>query len=509
MRKTVFAATMLAGLCGAAYSSTEAAAKDLSKIQTIVVIYAENRSFDNLYGSFPGANGLSNAESTTQLDRDGTKLSELPVIWGGLTDKGVTPPITEAETAHLPNRAFQIDAPSPFNLPLSVATRDLWHRFYQNQMQINGGRNDMFVAYADSGALPVGYYDGSKLPMWDVARRYTLADHFFMGAFGGSFLNHVYLACACAPYYPQADRSPAKPSISAVEPNGVTLRLAADSPPSALEGIPKFVSDGNITPDFYAVNTMQPPYQPSGNPPPPGGDPALADPSKPTTLPPQRAIHIGDLLSAKGVSWAWYAGAWQAALDGQNTKPSPNLIPWHESFNYFADLAPGTQARAQHLLDGGIDGGEFIKAVDRGELPQVAFYKPQGNLDEHAGYAEVMAGDRHIAELVAHLEKSPQWDHMVVIITYDENGGWWDHVAPPPADRWGPGTRIPAIIVSPFAKRGHVDHTQYDTGSILRLITNRFDLPSLSGLLERDAALVARGGTPMGDLTDALDLGGP
>ena len=79
-------------------------------------------------------------------------------------------------------------------------------------------------------------------------------------------------------------------------------------------------------------------------------------------------------------------------------------------------------------------------------------------------------------------------------------------MAPPKGDRWGPGTRIPAIIVSPFAKKGVVDHTQYDTGSILRFITKRFALPVLTGLRTRDAALVAHGGQPMGDLTAALDL---
>ena len=65
---------------------------------------------------------------------------------------------------------------------------------------------------------------------------------------------------------------------------------------------------------------------------------------------------------------------------------------------------------------------------------------------------------------------------MVIVITYDENGGQWDHVAPPKGDLLGPGTRIPAIIISPFAKNGFVDHTQYDTASILRLITRRFGL---------------------------------
>jgi phospholipase C len=151
-----------------------------------------------------------------------------------------------------------------------------------------------------------------------------------------------------------------------------------------------------------------------------------------------------------------------------------------------------------------MNGVEFIKAIDAGQLPPVTFYKPQGNLNEHPGYAEVLSGDTHLADVVAHLEKSPQWSHMLVIITYDENGGFWDHVAPPKADRWGPGSRIPALIVSPYAKKGYVDHTQCDTTSILRFITRRFDLPVLAGLLARDAALRAGGYPPMGDLTTAL-----
>jgi acid phosphatase len=501
--------TMLAStIAGLAQTASGAG---IESIENIVVIYAENRSFDNLYGSFPGVNGLSGVtpEEYTQRDRDGSVLKELPPIWGGLTAKGAEPAVTQAQTEHLANAPFAIDDPKGFNLPLGVTTRDLWHRFYQNQMQIHGGRNDRFAAYADSGGLVMGHYTSAKLPMWDLARQYVLADNFFMGAFGGSFFNHFALICACAPTYPNADQSPAKGSISAVEADGVTLKPAADMPKSAIEGPPKFVNDGNLTPDFYAVNTMQPPYQPSANGPAPGGNPAYADPAKPNTLPPQTEQTIGDLLSGKGISWAWYAGAWQAALDGKNADPVPNFQYHHQPFNYFADLAPGTAARAEHLRDGGLGGSEFIKAIDSGALPQVAFYKPQGNLNEHAGYTDVLDGDRHIADLVEHLQKSAQWAHMVVVIAYDENGGFWDHVTPPKGDRWGPGTRIPALIVSPFAKQRLVDHTLYDTTSILSLITRRFALPTLPGLALRNAAVAANGGPPLGDLTNALDLTRP
>jgi acid phosphatase len=510
MKRTGLLLGILAAL-SVLQSARGANSASLDSIETIVVIYAENRSFDNLYGSFPGANGLSQLTPADYLqrDRDGSELKELPPVWGGLTEKGIVPAVTQAQTQHLPNAPFAIDDPKGLNTPVSVVTRSPWHLFYENQMQINGGKNDRFAAYADTGALVMGHYDHAALLLWDVAKQYTLADNFFMAGFGGSFFNHFWLACACAPVYPNADRSPAKNLIAVVEPDGVTLKIAAGSPKSALDGYPKFVKDGNLTPDFYAVNTMQPPYQPSGNKPAPGGDPAYADPKKNTTLPPQTGQTIGDLLTVKGVGWAWYAGAWQVTLDSKNNFPVPNFQYHHQPFNYFANLAPGTAARAEHLRDGGLGGSEFIKAMDNGALPQVAFYKPQGNLNEHAGYADVLDGDRHIAEVIAHLQQSAQWPHMVVIVTYDENGGFWDHVVPPKGDRWGPGSRIPALIVSPFAKKGFVDHTLYDTTSILSLITKRFALPMLPGLQTRAAAVAANGNPPLGDLTNALDLTSP
>jgi acid phosphatase len=488
----------------------------ISSVKNVVVIYAENRSFDNLYGRFPGANGLQNvtAANSQQLDRDGSVLPTLPTIWGGLTATGVTPAVTAAMTTNLPNTPFAIDDPKGFNTALSVTTRDLYHRFYENQMQIDGGKNDKFAAWGDSGGLVMGHYDTppEKLPLYKIAQQYTLADNFFMSAFGGSFLNHQWLVCACTPIYPNADTSVAKGSISAVNPDGVSLKLtkAAGSALGAnTSGL--FVNSGNLTPDFYAINTMQPPYQPSGNKPVTGGDQNLADPTVATTLPPQTQQHIGDLLNTAGVSWAWYSGSWAAALaDRSVINGAVNVVPdfqtHHQPFNYFADLAPGTANRAQHLLDGGTNGSEFIKAIDAGTLPQVSFYKPQGNLNEHPGYTDVASGDQHIADLISHLQKSPQWKNMVVVVTYDENGGFWDHVAPPKGDRWGPGTRIPALIISPYAKKGFVDHTQYDTTSILRFITRRFNLPSLPGLTARDAALVSNGAAKMGDLTSALDF---
>ena len=495
-RLAMLGTTAVAAL-GSLAGTARAQAPDINQIENVVVIFAENRAFDNLYGHFPGADGIDQAtpENLTQKDRDGTALKELPPIWDGLTAKGVTPPVTQAETEHLPNGVFYVDDPKGFNLPLTTITHDLWHRYYQNIAQIDGGKNDMFVAWADSGAMPMGMWDYSQSELWKIAQKYTLADHWFMGGFGGSFFNHQWLICACAPHYDNADTSAAKPTIAKVDPDGVTLTIAENSPKSAMEGIPKYVSDGNLTPDFYAVNTMQPPYQPSANPPAEGGDPAYADPLAPNTLPPQTEPTIGDLLSLKDISWAWYGGAWQYTLDNGNNTPVPNFQYHHQPFNYYKNFAPGTAARAAHLRDGGLAGANFIQVIDDGKLPQVAFYKPQGNLNQHSGYADIQSGDAHIASVIDHLEKSPQWEHMLVVVTYDENGGIWDHVAPPKGDRWGPGTRIPALIISPFAKKGFVDKTVYDTTSILKLITKRFGLEPLAGVREK-----------MGDLTNALDI---
>ena len=179
---------------------------------------------------------------------------------------------------------------------------------------------------------------------------------------------------------------------------------------------------GQVTPDGYSVNTTQPPYQPSGMPPAPGGPLELADakgaPRMAEPLPPQTARTIGDTLSAKGVSWAWYAGGWNAAL-ADGTRPPPekrtviytrangavNFQPHHQPFNYFAALAPGTADRAQHLKDG----EDLLRDIDAGTLPEVAFYKPVGILTQHPSYTDLMSGDAHIAEVLERLDAGPQW----------------------------------------------------------------------------------------------------
>ena len=537
--------------CGSSDHAVQTTNSLQDKVQNIVVIYAENRAFDNLFGNFPGANGLGSvidangnptAAYVPQKDRDGkTVLPTFPQTWGGVTMPGQSRTVTQAQSAGLPNAPFRVETAfqktAGVTLDGTTVTRDLYHRFFENQMQINGGKNDMFAAFADAGGLTMGHFDYSQSGLYKLAQQYVLADNFFEGAFGGSFLNHQYLICACAPEYPNADTAAAKPTIATLDKDASgkylpRLTQTDKSPASALDGPPAFVRSGNITPanyfgdgKFYAVNTMQAPYQPSGNAPvdATGNNLLYATTSSASTLPPLTNKNIGDLLSAQNVSWAWYGGSWNAALADGTRDPSVkrsviyagdsngvasvsnvDFQPHHQAFNYYANMDPVGHAdnRKAHLKDY----TDLLTQASSGTLPAVSFYKPEGLYNQHEGYANLSDGDAKITDLVQRLQASPQWKNMVIVITYDEFGGVWDHVAPPKADLVGPGTRIPAIIVSPLAKKGTVDHTQYDTASILRLITRRFNLETLPGLKTRDDALKANGLSPMGDLTNALDL---
>lgn len=496
------------------------------QVKTVVVIYAENRSFNNLFADFPGVEkplSALSAADTQQRDRDGSLLTTLPPAWGGVLQvgpqsvDGVTYPSEVQFQENLPNAPFALKGPNAEDLPLSLVTRDLWHVFYQNQMQINGGKNDNFVAWADSGGLVMGHYAQSRysLRLWDVAKEFVLCDNFFQGAFGGSFLNHQYLISATAPFYPNAAQSVAKAQIATLQsddPTDPRLKPLDKSPASAMTGPPQF-GPSALTPDGYGVNTLAPPYWPTWIRDP--ENPDYSKPDLPNVLVPQTHEHIGDKLSKKNVDWAWYAGAWQATLDqfkdSGGIPKIPNFQYHHQPFNYFKQQGPENRVeRDKRLRDGGLGDesstNKFFADAQAGKLPAVTFYKPQGNLNMHAGYADVASGDRHIARALKVLQESPQWKNMVVVVTVDENGGWWDHVAPPKGDRWGPGTRIPAIVVSPFARKGTVDHTVYDTASILRLITRVFQLETLDGLKQRDDAMTARGQKPMGDLSNALQF---
>jgi acid phosphatase len=560
----------------------------------LVVIYEENHSFDNLWGLWPGVDGVKNAAaaSSAQVDQSAGR-AVLPCLLQ-VDVNLATPPLSKvcsgtkadgsAFDSHFKNQPFLIDGfipptgppsqtcytptpaapggppngvPAPTGAP-GGCTRDLVHRYYQEQYQIDGGRQDRYVTGSDAAGLSVGYFDTTKLPLYGYltgkdAPNYAISDAFFQGAFGGSFLNHQWLIAARTPLWPGgADGSgttsgcatgPANCDLhSVVDANGMPNHYDLYRPTTtagAVTGTPTIadaaltqkgtdaggtdcaVPAGAATPPAgtqcgdYAVNTIQPTSQPFA----PGTAPGKQLPYLTTPT-------IGDSLSASGLDWAYYSGGWDNAAGvttgpGWTNGPGPSCsqptftaakFPYcpdllfqfhHQPFNYYdkykslldANGHETNQERIAHLKDE----ADFVAASKRGQLPAVSFVKPLGPENEHPGYTGVSQGDAHLVDLIKTIQTSPQWKSTAIVITYDEFGGSWDHAAPPRgkavSDAWGPGTRVPAMVISPLLpKKASIDHTPHDTTSILATIEHRW---GLSPLGTRDAAVA--------DLASAFD----
>ena len=457
MRRLLFMVAALAACMALVAPGALAKSRPFRHIDHFVVIYLENHSFDNLYGTFPGANGLNGADPahTIQVDLSGHVFKCLEQNDPQLT----SPPLPadacstangDAFNSHFTNAPFRIDG----YVPPDMKTRDLVHRYYQNQVQIDGGKNDKFVAVSDAKGLSMGVYDTANLPLAEYAKRYTLADRFFQGAFGGSFLNHQWLIAPRTPPFAGA--------ASDGGPCDIHTVLDANRLPVAGKDLPLTTkADGD-----WAVNTIQP-FNP----------PFLAGTPDCRRLPPLDGTTIGDRLTGADIDWAWYSGGWNDAVAGH---PDPLFQYHHQPFAYFANYAPGTAGRS-HLRDE----SEFLAAARSGNLPAVSFVKPIGAENEHPGYADLSRGEQHTADLIEAVRSSHDWKKTAIVVTYDENGGFWDHVSPPVVDRWGPGTRVPTLVISPRARRHFVDHESYDTTSILATIERRYGLAPLS---TRDAA---------------------
>jgi len=477
-------APLLASLQGAedAASSTPAATFDITKIRHVVIIYQENWSFDGLYGSFPGANGYAFDQTVHQTDLSNKVVQSLPQALNA-DDQGII--FDKSFPASQPVARFDMSK----YVPESARTGDIVHRFYTEQLQINSGGMDRYVAWTDNPGLVTGGFDATRLPEGMLARQYVMCDNFFHSAFGGSFLNHQFFVSAQAPVWPDALK-PANAAdfiARAGTPGFVTAASVEAAHGSNLLPVPKVSKNtaglafpnGNNWPaplgsgsikfdnhltvdpdengDYHAVNTVQPSSWPFD----------LHGPFLPLLKNPT----IGDRLSEASVAWKWYSGGWDQAVAGN---PDPNFQEHHQPFNYYANFAPGTPGRS-HL----VDLKELAVDLAGNNLPAVSFVKFQGELNEHPGYADVASGQQATADLVKLIQDSTAWDSTLIIITYDENGGRWDHAPPPVIDKWGPGTRVPTILISPFVKRGFVDHTQYETVSILRFIEDRWKLKPL------------------------------
>ena len=417
-------------------------------------------------------------------------------------------------------------------------TRDIVHRFYHEIFQLNGGQQNRYALGSDAAGLVMGTYDTTELPVYRYLHqpghpKYAILDNFFQAAFGGSYLNHQWLIAAASPVCNTANGCPANATHSVLDRNGFPVATSPPvsnrppgmgalytSPDSGLVngvltqscGLPTTIA-GFACGD-YSVNTQTPAFQPTSN-----FAPRLPAQTNPT---------IGDRLNGAGVDWAWYSGGWSNAngdvgAPGWTNGTAPALTPtgcsdlnvdptvaaWpecpdnlfqyhHQPFNYYANFstltASGLANRATHLRDE----QEFLQDADGStshcDLKPVSFIKPIGEENEHPGYASEPDGSDHLVDLLKSIENSKCKENTLVLVTYDEFGGQWDHVPPPgqgnnngPHDQWGPGTRIPALVLGPHLKGPFVvDHTEYDTTTVLATIEQRYNLPPLG---TRDAAM--------------------
>jgi len=529
-------AAAVALLCCPGYhrALAEGAATDgLGNIDHIIIIYQENWSFDGLYGSFPGANGLGDAShpSLDQKDRltDRSLSTELGI--NNYNNASRTTPLQNTPPQPL-NGSNAIDGRFPSNLytllPFQLATYvdptmmtgDIVHRYWQEQLQINDGKNNYFITWSDNPGLVMSHYDATNLPEGLLAQQYTISDKFHHSAFGGSFLNHQFLIAAQAPVYPNAGGVNSG-AIANLDLNGKLT----------LNALGKIAHDGSITPTSidvaaglsqsdisfteprvhfdknYVVNTtfsvnLAPNFVPF-----PSGTPPVS------LLPTLNDTHpndanytptIGDRLDDAGVSWKWYSGGWNEALDSSPSNPThygmagntvDPLFQWHhQPFAYFTRYAPFVSVAVYNqcppCYPGGLnpysaarlqDEENFFTDVQNNNLPSVSFVKALGPNNEHPGYASLQMGQDHVAALVQAVQNQPDlWAHTAIFVTYDEHGGRWDHVRPHERDIWGPGVRVPCIVISPFAPMGYVDSVPRDTSSLLATIEDRFHLAPLN-----------------------------
>lgn len=535
---TAAASLTMCAMAGSAMAAPPPAKNLLGpNVKHLVIIYQENHSFDNLYGGWDAiegqtVNGRANAGSdkTLQVRQDNTTtyncLSQLdvnltsPPLSATCSDTGGSPNISShfadapfAIEDYIPSSATTCPAPGQFAtngflngtaLP-GGCTRDIVHRFYSEEYQLDNGKQDRYMTGSDASGLVMGYYNTQNLPIYQYlhaagAPNYVIADNFFQGAFGGSFLNHQLLVSGTAPFFAGADQSGGSNDLhSVLDANGMATStpLYTTSGTKDSQLTQKCGASNSLACGDYAVNTSQPTYQPFSP-----GTAAFKQ------VQPLTNTTIGDLLSQAGITWAWYSGGWSNA-DGDIGKPGwtngtfadhsckdPHVLAtavWpncpdgdfqfhHQALNYYASFAPGTKERKLHLRDE----AEFIQKANAGTLPSVSFIKPLGEDNEHPGYASESQGSGHLVNLLNAIFKGKDGANTVVMITYDEFGGQWDHVSPPgtpdgPAgahDKWGPGTRIPAIVISPKFQHSGADHAEHDTTSLIATIEHWKGLPA-------------------------------
>ena len=364
------------------------------KIKYVVFMAKENRTFDTLFGRYPGADG-----ATT-----------------GTTCDGKTVPLVTARD----------DSPG------------VEHSFVAGLTAIDGGKMDCFDRL-DGGKGLQSYvqYDGNQIPnYWAYAKRYVLADRFFSSIYGPTGVEHTSMIAAQTDRFVDNER----PDIGAG--TGALAEYCLDR----TERVYSFKKLNRAHKrDAFHLEEI------------PDTD-TLVDRYWYLRWPCHDIKILPDLLQRNGIPWKYYT----------------TNSPYFQVIRMIPHMVFGPEAAKV------VDESTFLPDVAAGRLPNVSWVIPPVAVSDHPAYGALCEGENWTVETINALMDSPYWKHMAIVLTWDDFGGFYDHVAPPHVDLYGYGPRVPALIISPYAKRGFVDHDTMEFASVLKLIETVFDLPSMT-----------------------------
>jgi phospholipase C len=479
--------------------------------------------------------------------------NELSLLTTGATGAGATsgPDPRVLNNGSLANGSWQLTGP---DLVFDSYTGDTTHRFYQMWQQsdcslVNASRhnptgclNDLYPFVITTYAGPTADKGGSNsmafynmqdgdAPIWKkLADEYTLADNYHQPAMGGTGMQHVFMGTGDDVFWSDGSGNPIAPPANVIANpnpktgtnNHYTVDAAFSDCSSALNPgvgpivsylatLPYEVSPNCATGHFYLFNNTNPGFLPNGN-------VDTAGIATGASIPPTSVRTIGDALNDKEISWAYYGGAYDAAVNLANGSTNPldavgasycNIC----NFESYASSIMGNATQRQEHIKDAID---FFTQIQNGTLPSVAFVKPDGLLDGHPATSKVDLFEAMLDKILDTLQQNPQLAaDTAVFITVDEGGGYYDSGYIQPLDFFGDGPRIPLIVVSPFSRGGKIVHSYTDHVSILKFIERNWRLHPLTARsrdnlpnpeTRDDNAYVPVNAPAIGDLFDMFDF---
>jgi len=452
-----------------------------------------------------------------------------------------------ANATTLRNGSFQITGPT---LAYDNYTGDMVHRLFHMWQQSDcevvnatkhnpsGCLNDLYpfvgVARNDgSGSNSMGFYNvlkGDAPVMKRIADQYTLNDNYHQPVMGGTAVQHIMLGTADAIYWTTFGGLTQPPAASVANPDPVSSTNVAFTNDKAwtncsdpgqpgikpirdyLETLP-WDADPNCAPGhFYMINNLSPGTLPNG----------VVDTVNILTgskVPPSPLRTIGDALNEKNISWAYYGGAYNAAVRVANGSIDPvdqllvvNYCDICNPFGYVKSIANDPAQRAAHIKDA-ID---FFALLDQGKLPSVAYVKPDSLVDGHPASSKLDLFEAMLDKILDKLQAHPElFKETALMVTFDEGGGYWDSGFFQPLDFFGDGPRIPMVVISPYSRGGEIVHSYNDHASVVKFIERNWGLKPLTERsrdnlpnpkMDEDNIYVPKNMPAVGDLFDMFDF---